>query len=96
MVLSLVILGKSLNKSKNQKTADQPKYSVILWKRQIVILHCRKKMIIMEESTWKKRRQKFLKVSNFKQGIQRQPVSAYIQRKERFAGFVQCTEWNIL
>ena len=30
MVLSLVILGKSLNKSKNQKTADQPKYSVIL------------------------------------------------------------------
>ena len=43
MVLSLVILGKSLNKSKNQKTADQPKYSVILWKRQIVILHCRKK-----------------------------------------------------
>ena len=58
MVLSLVILGKSLNKSKNQKTADQPKYSVILWKRQIVILHCRKKMIIMEESTWKKRRHK--------------------------------------
>lgn len=58
MVLSLVILGKSLNKSKNQKTANQPKYSVILCKRQIVILHCRKKMIIMEESTWKKRRQK--------------------------------------
>lgn len=50
MVLSLVILGKSLNKSKNQKTADQPKYSVILWKRQIVILHCRKKMNDLSES----------------------------------------------
>ena len=37
----------------------------------------------MEESTWKKRRQKISQNIQLKQGIQRQPVSAYIQRKER-------------
>ena len=57
MVLSLVILGKSLNKSKNQKRRSAEIFSYFMETSDSDIA-LQKKMIIMEESTWKKRRQK--------------------------------------